>query len=294
MNIPALLDAHRIPFRRHGESSNVTEGWVGLECVWCGRGTGKFGLGVHLRSGAVSCWKCGKRSLVDVLHAYAGLPYARAREVLGDVVLDRGRRDDAPRGTLTIPAGVGDLLPCHRRYLSGRGFDPDEIAEVWRVQGIGLAPRLAWRLFLPIHQGGEVVSWTTRAIGDVPHMERYRGANRHEEAVHRGDLLYGEQYAGHGVVVHEGQTDVWRTGPGAVCTAGVGFSRGQIVRLSRFAPIAICFDSDPAAQRRARELADALAVLSPAGAVDVVRLSGPDPATSPEDEIRELRKRYLE
>jgi len=287
MQIPDLLRAHGIDFRRHGESSLVTEGWVGVVCPWCGVGTGKHGLGIHLRTGKLSCWKCGGHSLASLLHAAGGLSWDKAKKAAGDV--SRQRAPDTPaRGRLVLPSGVGELEPAHRRYLESRGFDPDELAAFWKLQGIGRHPRLAWRIFIPVHQDGEVVSWTTRAIGDVPHGQRYRGAERDQEAVPRRDVLYGEDHVRHAVVVHEGQFDVYRTGPGAVCTAGTGFSSGQIRRLSRYPLRVICFDQGAAAQIRARELADALAPFP--GETLVARLSAKDAATAPESEIRELRR----
>jgi hypothetical protein len=286
------LDELRVDYRRYGESPHVSDGWIGLECPFCGRGTGKYGCGVHLRTNRVSCWKCGGHYLSDTLAELTGQPIGRFRAELRGVELVR-RGPEEVTGKLELPGGIEDLGPAHRRYLAGRGFDPDEIATRWKVQGIGIAAKLQWRLFIPVHREREVVSWTTRAISDeIAHTERYRGARRTQESIAKHRLLYGEDKALHSVVVVEGPFDVWKIGPGAVCTCGVGFSEAQVARISRFLVRAICFDNEPAAQRRARELADALSVFP--GETYVVQLDAPDPATASDEEIRRLRKRFID
>lgn len=294
MRITDYLDELRVDYRRFGESKHVTENWIGAVCPYCGTGTGNYGLGINLRTGSCSCWRCGPHSLSSALAEITGLPVAKLRADLKGVEhLRRGPVEVT--GKLELPAGIEDLGPAHRRYLAGRGFDPDEIAAVWKVQGIGVAAKLQWRLFVPIHRDRDVVSWTTRVItDDGPHTDRYRGAKRTQEAIAKHRLLYGEDLARHAVVVTEGPTDCWAIGPGAICTCGVGFSHAQMARISRFPNVAICFDGEPAAQRRARVLADQLAVLG--CDVSVVRLRAKDAAvamlTDP-GELRELRSRFL-
>jgi len=225
--------------------------------------------------------------LASALALISGQPYAKIRALLGDLAPQP--TEPQIRGRLEIPAHCADLAGCHRRYLEGRGFDPDEIVAKWGVKGIGPDGGLyKFRIFIPIHgPRGKMVSWTTRAIGDVPRGHRYRGASRAQSAVPRGELLYGEEHVRHAVVVTEGPFDAWRIGYGAVATAGVGYSRAQILRLSKYSVRCVCFDSDVAAQKRARDLARQLACFG--GDTMVIELSGKDPATAPPDEIRELR-----
>lgn len=299
MNVRELLRDLNVPFREHGESPLVTEGWVGVVCPWCGTGTGKHGLGINLRTGRATCWKCGPHPLADALAELAQIPAARARQLAGG--LDSVRDPDRPAGgKLCIPDGVGELLPVHRRYLQSRGFDPDQICEQWAIQGIGfVAGPLKWRIFIPIRgpfPRDGVLSWSTRAVGRVPDGERYRAASREESVRPRGELLYGQNWVKNGVVVLEGFFDVWAVGPGAVCTCGTGFSRAQVLSLSRYPVRAVCFDNEPAAQRRADQLADQLAPFP--GVTELIRLRGAkDPAAAVKEspaELAEIRKRYLE
>lgn len=291
MDVRTLLSELNIPYKDHGESPLVSAGWAGAECPFCGRGTNKPGLGIHLRTLRCSCWKCGTHHLASVLHEITGLPWSAIKQRLTDLDANPGiSRVTKPTGRYREPVGVGPLLPVHRQYLAKRGFDPDEIAEVWGVRGIGLAPKLQWRLFLPVTVRDKPVSWTTRAVGDVE--LRYVSADPTDESVHLKETLYGEGLVKQAVVVVEGPTDAWRIGPGAVATYGLSHTAAQVARIARYSTRVICFDREAAAQRRARRLADDLA--TGAGETYVVRMSGKDPCDSPVDEILELRKRFLE
>jgi len=246
-------------------------------------------MGYSLAGRYVNCWACGPHGLVETLVAASERPWREIKALLGD--LASKPVPERPRGTLILPKGVGPLLPAHVKYLKRRGFDPDEIIKVWRVQGLGLVPDLRWRLFIPIYHQGEVVSWTTRSISDT-HSLRYRSAGLLEESLPHKELLYGEDYVRHCVLVQEGPLDAWRIGPGAVATCGTGFSRAQVNRLSRFPVRVVCFDNEPEAQKRARQLCDLLEVFP--GETYNVRFSAKDASRSSEREIRRLRRTFLE
>lgn len=287
-SISDILDTAGIPHvgadHKHGRP-----GWVQVDCPWCGSDSGKFHLGISLTTGAASCWRCGKKNTAVALAQLCGCLVNAMRERLAGAIMD------APvvrkTGRLTVPAGVGDMLPGHRTYLTKRGFDADRIAALWGVRGIGQTARLAWRLFIPIYHHGEVVSWTTRSI-KTGAVQRWVSAGYKEEAVHHKDLLYGADYAWHAIIIHEGPTDVWATGPGAVATCGTGFTEAQLLAMSRYACRVVCFDSEPAAQRRAQELANMLAPYP--GTTHKVELeTGKDPAEADPAEIAELRARFL-
>lgn len=281
-----------IGFAENGQSSHVTGGWVGLKCPRCDNGRGNFGLGISLRSLRANCWRCGSLPLAVALSEASGRPVGAVRALLGGLAPESA--PEAAPGRLELPAGLGDLEPAHRRYLEKRGFDPDELIEQRGVRGIGeLGGALAWRLFLPVRdRAGRTVSWTTRAIGNVPHRDRYRGAAREQSAVPRGECLGGEDLAGHAVAVCEGAFSSFRIGPGGVWTAGVGYSRAQILKIARYPVRVICFDNEPAAQRRATALARSLEAF--AGETYVVVVSAADPAEASQEEINEIRRRFLE
>lgn len=291
MKFEELLTAHRVPYQTEGRYCR--DGWVQFQCPWCRGGTdpNKPYMGYNSYGGYVNCWSCGRHPLGDTIIRLTGLGWREVKDLLGRV--DR-RRVGEPKftGKLVLPGGLGPLQPAHRRYLAGRGFtDIDKLEQMWGLQGIGIAARLRWRIFIPVHVAGRVVSWTTRVISDASHNERYRSAGEQEEAMPHRTLLYGADYARHAIIIVEGPLDVWRIGPGAVCTCGTGYSPAQVAAMARYAVRGVCFDNEPAAQRRARQLADTLSVYD--GETFNITLDSKDPGSATPHELARLREEVL-
>lgn len=291
MNVLELIEELGIDHRASGESPHVTPGWIGLVCPYCGEGTGKHGLGIHLERGNATCWKCGPHPTAEVLAEITKRSVREMGKLLGQTDRPILVRTERPRGTLVLPKGLGPMSRCHRRYLRGRDFDPDEMARLWGVLGIGLCSRLAWRLFVPITQDGRTVSWLTRSVRDDADV-RYINARPDEEEVPAKEVLYGADRAGHAIMVVEGFTDAWRIGNGAGATLGTSYSREQVTAIARFPIRVACFDNDPEAQRRAKSLCETLSVLP--GRTFNVQIDAKDPAAASPREIRKLREEFLE
>jgi DNA primase len=121
---------------------------------------------------------------------------------------------------------------------------------------------------------------------------RYINANPREEAVPAKDLLFGQDLARHAIVVVEGPFDAFRIGPGAVATMGLSYSREQLFKMSQYPVRVICFDQEDKAQQRARGLANDL--LPFPGKTSVVVPQSADPGDMSEEEVREIRRTFLE
>ncbi len=267
-----------------------TTGWV-FDCPACSPGAGKWKLGINENSLACHCWTCGRVSLLAALASVSGRRESELRPLVERL---RGSRKPLEavkrgRGVLVVPKGVGPLLGAHKKYLEGRGFCPDGLERVWGVQGIGHAPRLSWRLWLPVTLGGRVVSWTTRSVGGA--KQRYVSARPDEEEWPHKSLLYGADLCHHAVVVTEGPFDAMRVGPGAVATFGTSVSRAQVVRMLKFPVRVVCFDAEPAARRAAESLCATLGTFP--GRTVRVELDAPDPGSAEDSEIKQLRKEFL-
>lgn len=288
-NLHEILEDLGIDYQ--GESHGRT-GWLQVDCPFCGNVSSKGGikkyLGISLVTGASSCWRCGKHSTAAALAMLSG----------GNTKAIAARLDNVPHqaaelrksGRYRPPKGLGPMGPGHRAYLARRGFNPDEIAELWGVQGLGQVPALAWRLWIPITYHNQPVSWTTRSIRKSDKL-RYISAGHEQEAIPHKELLYGADYCTHTAIVHEGPVDVWATGPGAVATCGLEVSDAQVKALARFPRRVVCFDGTRLAQRRARRLADMLSVF-PGETFSVELETGDDAAEADPAELRELRE-YL-
>lgn len=292
MTLHEFLLQHRIDFAEGGTHRHVRHGWIGVNpCPKCN--STSYHAGLTEDCSRAACWRCGGLNPFHLLAHAAKLTVREVLEAIESPQEPAGARrsPSKPRGHILYPPGLQALTRPYREFLRGRGFDPASIAVLWGVRATGPAGLLAWRLWIPIHLDEQVVSWTTRAIGD--RTPRYVSAAPEQEAVDHKSLLYGEDLVEHSVVIVEGPTDVWRIGPGAVCQFGLNTSPKQIERLSRYPIRTICFDSQPPAQRRAERLADVLQQFS--GRTDVIVLeTGDDPADAEPAEIEQLRNTYLE
>jgi len=289
MKFTELLDEYRIPYLAEGHE-HCRSGWIQLDCILCNR-PGHYRLGYNLAKGYLSCWNCGWVRVVDYLLAALGLPYGRVRALIDGLDRIAGPPRQRHAGTLKLPDFIEPMGPAHRKYLKGRGFDPDEIERLWGVAGIGQTPRLGWRLFIPIIHRSETVSWTTRSIAPGDTM-RYRSAGVNEEKLPHKELLYGGDYVKHVAIIVEGPLDVWAIGPGAVATCGTAYSRRQLLQMALYPTRVVLFDTERAARRRASALANDLMVFP--GKTYNVTLSAKDAAAASKADIKELRKRFLE
>lgn len=292
MNVLDLLDELGIEYKRPGEHHHATNRFLAqIDCPWCDT-IGHFHLGVN--ETFCSCWHCGSHSLYETLLEITGKPVSQLRDI--------EKQETKPQqhvGKLKLPQGIVDLMPAHRQYLLRRKFDPDEITKLWKVKGLahnaGIKRKekwqsLAWRLYIPIHYEGQVVSWTSRAIGTANSgFNRYSTALQSESKLPRTKLLYGLDFVRWTVVVCEGAIDVWALGPGAVATLGTGYSQEQAALLVQFPVRYILFDNEPEAQNRARQLCDYLSAFG-GQTYNLCLTDAKDPASLPKREIKKLKE----
>jgi hypothetical protein len=291
VNLREVLNELEIPFKEPGSHHHVTADFFGVDCPYCSPDSGRYRMGFNFRHNYASCWVCGYKPLYEVLSLISGRD-ARLSTLLRG--LSKGKSTvTRPQGRLVIPDGVGELLPAHRRYLKSRGIDSDELVRLWGIGGIGVAPvepQLSWRIWVPIHYRGEVVSWTTRAIGD--RVKRYINASEEQEKIPAKSILYGIDHCRHAIVLVEGPFDCMRIGYGAAALMGLVYTKSQLALISRFPVRVICLDQEKQAQRIASRLCEDLACFE--GQTHKVELDSKDPGSASEREIRQLRKHFLE
>lgn len=273
-----------IEFRPPGTHHHARDGWIQIDCPFCAPHSHKYHLGI-VESGALSnCWRCGPHRTSEALALITGQDEGelfRLLRPLSDLPLLKRIK---PKGRLQLPKH-GPLLPPHLRYLSGRGFIPDDLSTLWSIKGIGAQSRLSWRILIPILYQGEIVSWTTRSIGG--NSARYINAKPEQEKIPAKDILYGLDFCSHVIIVVEGPTDVWRIGPGAAATMGTAYSEPQLDIISRFPVRYICFDREGPAQRRAARIISNIRSF-PGETYNIV-LDSKDPGEAGRKEVRALR-----
>lgn len=255
MNIRELLQELNIPVAPESHR-HATTGWVNIDCPYCSPGTNKCRLGIPKGNPWIgNCWACGRVRIDKILHNLGCGSLKKARAILGQVKGDRLLNDRfKATGKLEMPKGSGKLQSRHRKYLEKREFNPKEMEDLWDIQGVGISTEYQWRIVIPITLNGKIVSWTTRACDDKS-KNKYMTAPPSREAIHHKDILYGLDHAhGDTVLVVEGPTDVWRIGPGAVCTFGTSWTESQMALLRNYRRRYILFDPETMAQRLASKL----------------------------------------
>lgn len=297
MTIEELLIKYDVPYKKHGEHHHTTRGRIQTDCPNCSQGSNQFRMGLTRYS--ANCWGCGGHQIAYTLHQLTGADKDEINAVIydGKGAADYSFKAEKTKtsGRVALPDPLTKLKSQHKRYLSNRDFDWEEVSHIWKIKGIcehsildGLV--FSWRIFIPIFEGGNapanLASWTTRSIGkDV--RARYISAKPEQEKYHHKDLLYGEWYCNNSIIVVEGPLDVWRIGPGAVCTFGTGYTRAQVLRIAQYPRRTICFDSDIVASRQAAEFGSELEMFS--GTTNLITLDKGDPASSSPAVVEKLR-----
>lgn len=284
MTIDEILDDMGVRYLRAGENHHCRPGWIQLDCPFCGRDTERFHLGWNLSLNYSNCWKCGGH-FPDAVLMELGLGRSKAQELAKGLVSEHTYEVERTRVSTLLPKGIGPMEQKHRRYLRGRDFNSKTIERIWKVQGIGIAARLKWRLFIPIIYKEKTVSWTTRTVSRLV-AQRYVSASAEEETINHKSLVYGQDYCNHSVVICEGPTDAWRIGPGAGALFGTSFTAAQVRKLVEHPYRYVVFDEG--AQDQAEELCSQLAVFP--GVTENIILDADDPGSASPKEIALLRK----
>jgi hypothetical protein len=286
------IDYH-IPTASPGDKHN-RRGWVNVACPFC-IGSAGHHLGFNQAKSYFTCHRCGGHNAVETIRRLLNIDWETAKALFTRY---GGRAYYAPEeeearerpSAVKLPVGTSEVTPRHARYLAGRGFTPHVCVEEWGLLGTGLIGAYKLRIIAPVLYRGNLVSYQGRDItGKAP--LKYKACPEPEEVIPHKHLLYGaDKVPGHSVVVVEGVTDVWKLGPGAVATFGIEWTPEQVARLKQFSRRFILFDSEPQAQRQARELAGALGAYR--GETSLVSLpelkEGEDVGDIPEEKAREI------
>lgn len=287
MKFEDILNTYNIPYRKPGQHHHARPGWLQLDCPFCGSNERKFHLGYNIQYGYLNCWRCGFHPAVQTIQQLTNLPAKECYQLLKQVTRQTPPKLHKTIGKLKMPKHNKKLAKPHKQYLKYRGFSPKQIKKLWDVRSISIAKELQWRLLIPIRFTDEIVSWTTRSIADNVN-KKYITAPTAKEKHHHKDLLYGEEYARHAIIITEGVMDVWNIGPGGVATFGLNFSQPQFLKMLAYPNRFICFDNEKEAQRTAKQLSNELALYP--GKTYNIKLDSKDPGEAPKKEIKKLRK----
>jgi hypothetical protein len=255
----ALLDSLGVPNWDAGK--NVSPGHINIRCPFCDDHSNHGGFDIE--KGHYSCWRCEGGHPVRALSLAAGIPQKTAEELIQRYTTGSSptrSRVHASAKEITLPGGA--MQEPHRKYLEGRGFDPDELAFYHGLLGTGISCMwegidFKYRIIIPVYDlDGRLCTFQGRDYTGRQEI-RYKCCPVEKAVVHHKHLLYGAEMcrARDHIVVCEGVFDQWRLGPGSVATFGTSLTREQVSLLSMWPRVTMLFDPEEEAQERARKVA---------------------------------------
>lgn len=294
-----MFDAERF-YQDYGipcktKSSKVTEGWIGIDCPFCNEGD--YRLGFNLSTGAVSCWSCGTHSHMELVQTLLNCSWATASDILKSYEVSNRRSktvSDSIKEKIKVdvckwPSGTARLSERGKAYLSGRGFNPEELEKVWGLMETGPFGDYKFRIMIPITINGIMVSYQGRDITGLSD-KKYKACKSVNEVMDHQDIVYGADLVPNDTaLVVEGAADCWRMGPGAISCFGIAFTMAQVNFIaSRYKKVYILFDTEEKAQKLAYELA--ILLNSKGVETYVLELESGDPGEMLQEESNKLMK----
>ena len=261
MNIITLLNDFNIPYSEEGK--NVSAGWIGMQCPFCDDTSNH--LGYNMDEHYFSCWKCGGHPTISTIMKLLGVSEYQAKSIMRQYRLPITNKvkpeiKSSQKEILKFPVGTGQLQDNHKIYLAKRGFDPDEIENIWNLKGTGPYGKLdninyKHRIIIPYRWDGRDVSFTARDITNKQKL-KYITCPAEYEVIEHKSILYGKQEtlkSGRCILV-EGPSDVWRFGTSSCAVSGIKYTFQQVHLLASYDRVAICFDDDPQARIQAAKI----------------------------------------
>lgn len=302
MDVIQLYQDFSVTYLTEGHK-HCRPGFVNTPCPFCTGHTG-YHLSYNLNEDYFVCWRCGWHPPGKTISALLNVPPFQAEEILkiyGHVLKYREKKEKV-KIDFQLPSGVVPLRKKDKTYLESRGFDPDRLERIWRIQSTGPTSTLTDadgkvinyknRILIPFYWDTQMVSFDTRSQVKEIHGSRYKACPESRELKNHKSILYGiqEKWGKDGICV-EGPTDVWRLGVRAFATSGIKYTYAQIKLMKLiFKRIFIVYDDDPQALSLARKLRRELEWRDLE--VIIVPIKG-DPGGMPQDEADYLVKQLI-
>lgn len=288
----------------NSDSKHYKKGWININCPYCGKGNQHYHLGYHINNQYFNCWSCGKKPLLKTFHLLLGLPHADLLNLL-KTAKKRGKNTtfnndyETNKKPFKIPPNLYPIkgLPQHKLYLKKRGFNWKSLVKKYNIQGTTVLSQLdnidlSWRIFIPIYNNNEMVTWQTRGIGTggLP----YIACPKDREKINIKALLYPD-ITQHTVFLTEGLFDMWKVqeaGFNSVCGFGVNLKPKQIKRLSK-KRLVIFYDGDDAGEKEAQKIKDRIEFINNQKVQIAKCPKGKDPGKLTKFQILKILRKFI-
>lgn len=290
-DIIEYLDDRGIDYATAGHK-NVSVGWIGLSCPFCGDKSTH--LGINLESKMFSCFRCGKKGgSVSLVQQFDNCSYSRAIGVVSTFVIrdfSHIKRKERTHASVTmLPNNTSsNFLPIHDKFLTSRKYDRSFLERKYDIMAVGpTCDDWKFRIVIPVYLNHELVTYVARDTTgklEVP----YKNCPIELCIRQAKHCLYGLDEAKDEIILVEGILDAWRIGTKAVATFGTQVTDEQILLLGekKIKRAFVLFDAD--ATKKAESLAYSISSVVPN--VEVIQLSEGDPDNLTEDEVWELKR----
>ncbi len=249
----SFLEDHNISYDTEGK--NCSPEFLNIPCLWHDDNSNH--LGIHRIKGFGNCWHCGWLPIDKIISKLLNCSSFEARKIMQQYDTDPNydlweeRKEKQIIEQLSLPAGAEKIKRVHRDYLIKRNFDPDEIESTWGIKGTGHIGDYKFRIIIPIHLNGNLISYVGRDITGKASL-RYKACKKRREILFHKHSLYGIDFViNRKAILVEGITDVWRFGKGAIATFGTGYTKEQLLMISnKLDEVSILFDNDALEQSK--------------------------------------------
>lgn len=274
-------------------AKNVAKDCVNIRCPCPGCQDRSNHGGFNTVTGTYRCWKCkgtyAAQALAWAAHITIDEAHRRIAQYTTGENIPPERKKPVYAQSLELPGGP--LEEMHRKYLLGRGLDPDFLVRYYDIRGTKLFTKWhdkdwSLRIIIPIKDyTGRIVTFQGRTIVKDPNVVRYFACPPQYALANNKHLVYGADLAWHRdtVIAVEGVVDAWKLGPGAVATFGTSMTQEQLVLLAHWKHVIFFFDPEKLAQKHAEEYGRTLAYLG-----SDVEMAYEDFGTFPNGDKRDL------
>lgn len=292
---------HNYNIEHSHEGKNCSPDWVNIKCPMCSDNTDHGGFNLLSKNGWYNCRRCGAHSFTKVISILTNENINRAYGIIklyssgtiGQISTNIKNRYQPlqKRKKLNLDHyNFKKLNNIHKKYLKKRGYKPNILESTWELLGSNNYGDYKYRIIAPIYLDGKLISFQGRDITGKNKL-KYKACKKEDEVIHHKHALYGiDLVPDETVIVVEGIFDVFRIGPGSVCTFGIKYKTEQVLMLyERFKKVYILFDKEPEeAIIQAENLANDLSGLGTD--VEILDLEYGDPGQLNYNEVEKLKE----
>lgn len=260
LDIERILQDIGVTYYTQGK--NISDGWIGIGCPFCADDSTHCGL----KGYSFSCWKCGSKGsikkLLKQLHPGTwGDINALFDKYNSSLFISQFREKYNTVTKVEWPEHCTTELPdLHKNYLIKRGYDPQQLQNLYDVRAVYQLGAWCYRLIIPIYIDGILVSYVGRDVTEKSSL-KYKNLSKEKSIIPVKKLVFNIDAVDDFSIICEGITDSWRFGSHGVALFGLQFTAQQINTLSKKLKRAVVFfDNEPQAQAKADELAEALSM----------------------------------